>query len=158
MLRMDEKMSERNRKNIKEYGLKFQKKKGTDTHYYIYIIKQDVKYYLNIDRNVNKLGFSKNSKTEWIVNPVPRSNYLFRIVDNKTGDLFLNVDANGLQVTTNSQPLYLYLQCQKKRIRKWSSFIFFFHTVHPCNFQLCTILFYRCNFIKLSTIIYARKF
>ena len=108
VLRMDEKMSERNRKNIKEYGLKFQKKKGTDTHYYIYIIKQDVKYYLNIDRNVNKLGFSKNSKTEWIVNPVPRSNYLFRIVDNKTGDLFLNVDANGLQVTTNSQPLYLY--------------------------------------------------
>lgn len=78
VLRMDEKMSERNRKNIKEYGLKFQKKKGTDTHYYIYIIKQDVKYYLNIDRNVNKLGFSKNSKTEWIVNPVPRSNYLFR--------------------------------------------------------------------------------
>lgn len=63
---------------------------------------------MNIDRNVNKLGFSKNSKTEWIVNPVPRSNYLFRIVDNKTGDLFLNVDANGLQVTTNSQPLYLY--------------------------------------------------
>ena len=108
VLRMDERMSERNRKNIKEYGLKFQKKKGTDTHYYIYIIKQDVKYYLNIDRNVNKLGFSKNSKTEWIVNPVPRSNYLFRIVDNKTGDLFLNVDANGLQVTTNSQPLYLY--------------------------------------------------
>ena len=108
VLRMDEKMSERNRKNIKEYGLKFQKKKGTDTHYYIYIIKQDVKYYLNIDRNVNKLGFSKNSKTEWIVNPVPRSSYLFRIVDNKTGDLFLNVDANGLQVTTNSQPLYLY--------------------------------------------------
>lgn len=108
VLRMDERMSERNRKNIKEYGLKFQKKKGTDTHYYIYIIKQDVKYYLNIDRNVNKLGFSKNSKTEWIVNPVPRSSYLFRIVDNKTGDLFLNVDANGLQVTTNSQPLYLY--------------------------------------------------
>lgn len=108
VLRMDERMSERNRKNIKEYGLKFQKKKGTDTHYYIYIIKQDVKYYLNIDRNVNKLGFSKNSKTEWIVNPVPRSNYLFRIVDNKTGDLFLNVDANGLQVTMNSQPLYLY--------------------------------------------------
>ena len=108
VLRMDERMSERNRKNIKEYGLKFQKKKGTDTHYYIYIIKQDVKYYLNIDRNVNKLGFSKNSKTEWIVNPVSRSNYLFRIVDNKTGDLFLNVDANGLQVTTNSQPLYLY--------------------------------------------------
>lgn len=108
VLRMDERMSERNRENIKEYGLKFQKKKGTDTHYYIYIIKQDVKYYLNIDRNVNKLGFSKNSKTEWIVNPVPRSNYLFRIVDNKTGDLFLNVDANGLQVTTNSQPLYLY--------------------------------------------------
>lgn len=108
VLHMDEKMSERNRENIKEYGLKFQKKKGTDTHYYIYIIKQDVKYYLNIDRNVNKLGFSKNSKTEWIVNPVPRSNYLFRIVDNKTGDLFLNVDANGLQVTTNSQPLYLY--------------------------------------------------
>ena len=63
---------------------------------------------MNIDRNVNKLGFSKNSKTEWIVNPVPRSNYLFRIVDNKTGDLFLNVDANGLQVTTKSQPLYLY--------------------------------------------------
>lgn len=108
VLRMDERMSERNRKNIKEYGLKFQKKKGTDTHYYIYIIKQDVKYYLNIDRNVNKLGFSKNSKTEWIVNPVPRSSYLFRIVDNKTGDLFLNVDANGLQVTTNSQSLYLY--------------------------------------------------
>ena len=108
VLRMDERMSERNRKNIKEYGLKFQKKKGTDTHYYIYIIKQDVKYYLNIDRNVNKLGFSKNSKTEWIVNPEPRSSYLFRIVDNKTGDLFLNVDANGLQVTTNSQPLYLY--------------------------------------------------
>ena len=108
VLRMDERMSERNRKNIKEYGLKFQKKKGTDTHYYIYIIKQDVKYYLNIDRNVNKLGFYKNSKTEWIVNPVPRSNYLFRIVDNKTGDLFLNVDANGLQVTMNSQPLYLY--------------------------------------------------
>ena len=108
VLRMDEKMSERNRKNIKEYGLKFQKKKGTDTHYYIYIIKQDVKYYLNIDRNVNKLGFYKNSKTEWIVNPETRSNYLFRIVDNKTGDLFLNVDANGLQVTTNSQPLYLY--------------------------------------------------
>ena len=63
---------------------------------------------MNIDRNVNKLGFSKNSKTEWIVNPVPRSSYLFRIVDNKTGDLFLNVDANGLQVTTNSQSLYLY--------------------------------------------------
>lgn len=40
--------------------------------------------------------------------PEPRSSYLFRIVDNKTGDLFLNVDANGLQVTTNSQPLYLY--------------------------------------------------
>ena len=108
VLRMDERMSEQNRNNIKEYGLKFQKKKGTDKHFYIYIIKQDVKYYLNIDRNVNKLGFSKNSKTEWIVNPVPRSNYLFRIVDNKTGDLFLNVDANGLQVTTNSQPLYLY--------------------------------------------------
>lgn len=107
-LRMDERMSERNRNNIKEYGLKFQKKKGTDKHYYIYIIKQDVKYYLNIDRNVNKLGFYKNSKTEWIVNPETRSNYLFRIVDNKTGDLFLNVDANGLQVTTNSQPLYLY--------------------------------------------------
>ena len=63
---------------------------------------------MNIDRNVNKLGFSKNSKTEWIVNPEPRSSYLFRIVDNKTGDLLLNVDANGLQVTTNSQPLYLY--------------------------------------------------
>ncbi len=63
---------------------------------------------MNIDRNVNKLGFYKNSKTEWIVNPETRSNYLFRIVDNKTGDLFLNVDANGLQVTTNSQPLYLY--------------------------------------------------
>lgn len=31
VLRMDEKMSEQNRKNIKEYGLKFQKKKGTDT-------------------------------------------------------------------------------------------------------------------------------
>lgn len=108
VLRMDERMSERNRNNIKEYGLKFQKKKGTDKHYYIYIIKQDVKYYLNIDRNVNKLGFYKNSKTEWIVNPETRSNYLFRIVDNKTGDLFLNVDANGLQVTTNSQPLYLY--------------------------------------------------
>ena len=108
VLRMDERMSEQNRNNIKEYGLKFQKKKGTDKHYYIYIIKQDVKYYLNIDRNVNKLGFSKNSKTEWIVNPETRSNYLFRIVDNKTGDLFLNVDANGLQVTTNSQPLYLY--------------------------------------------------
>jgi fibronectin type 3 domain-containing protein len=108
VLRMDERMSERNRNNIKEYGLKFQKRKGTDKHYYIYIIKQDVKYYLNIDRNVNKLGFYKNSKTEWIVNPETRSNYLFRIVDNKTGDLFLNVDANGLQVTTNSQPLYLY--------------------------------------------------
>lgn len=108
VLRMDERMSEQNRNNIKEYGLKFQKKKGTDKHFYIYIIKQDVKYYLNIDRNVNKLGFSKNSKTEWIVNPEPRSSYLFRIVDNKTGDLFLNVDANGLQVTTNSQPLYLY--------------------------------------------------
>ena len=108
VLRMDERMSERNRENIKEYGLKFQKKKGTDKHYYIYIIKQDVKYYLNIDRNVNKLGFSKDNKTEWIVNPVPRSNYLFRIVDNKTGDFFLNVDVNGLQVTTNSQPLYLY--------------------------------------------------
>ena len=88
--------------------MKFQKKKGTDKHFYIYIIKQDVKYYLNIDRNVNKLGFYKNSKTEWIVNPETRSNDLFRIVDNKTGDLFLNVDANGLQVTTNSQPLYLY--------------------------------------------------
>lgn len=108
VLRMDERMSEQNRNNIKEYGLKFQKKKGTDKHFYIYIIKQDVKYYLNIDRNVNKLGFYKNSKTEWIVNPETRSNYLFRIVDNKTGDLFLNVDANGLQVTTNSQPLYLY--------------------------------------------------
>ncbi len=39
VLRMDERMSEQNRNNIKEYGLKFQKKKGTDKHFYIYIIK-----------------------------------------------------------------------------------------------------------------------
>lgn len=105
----EEKFLEKDRQNIEYYGLKFQIKKNTSKHYYIYIKGQDgTKYYLNIDRNVNKLGFYKNSKTEWIVTQDSSKFYLYRIVDSKTGDLFLNVGANGLQVSTNGQLLYLF--------------------------------------------------
>ena len=74
-------------------GLKFKKKGG---NYYIYLEHNKTKYYLNIDRNQNKLQLSSSSKTEWKVYREDKSDIF--IVDNKTEDFFLAVDKWGLSI------------------------------------------------------------
>ena len=71
-------------------------------------VNKIVNVYHNHDKQL-WLSFNvERDHTIILVSKYGKNKHLLRVVDNKTGDLFLNVDANGLQVTTNSQPLYLY--------------------------------------------------